>query len=58
MKNYVTVKKACYILGVTRQSIFYLKKNNIIKDVIQVHATCFLYSEAELLTLKSERYGN
>jgi hypothetical protein len=57
MKNYITVKEACLLLGVTRQSIFYLKKHKIIKDFIQVHATCILYNETELITLKSEGYG-
>jgi hypothetical protein len=57
MQNYITVKEACLLLGVTRQSVFYLRKHNIIKDFIQVHATCILYSESELITLKSEGYG-
>ena len=57
MKNYITVKEACVLLGVTRQSIFYLRKHNIIKDSIQVHATCVLYSKSELITLKSSGYG-
>lgn len=57
MKNYITVKEACLLLGVTRQSVFYLRKHNIIKDFIQVHATCILYNETELITLKNSGYG-
>jgi len=57
MKDYVTVKEAVSILGTTRQSIHYLRKHNIIKDVIQVHATCIMYSRVELLNLKSSGYG-
>jgi hypothetical protein len=57
MKNYITVKEACLLLGVTRQSVFYLRKHNIIKDFIQVHTTCILYSETELITLKNSGYG-
>jgi hypothetical protein len=57
MKNYITVKEACLLLGVTRQSVFYLRKHNIIKDFIQVHTTCILYSETELITLKNLGYG-
>ena len=57
MKNYITVKEACLFLGVTRQSIFYLRKHKIIKDSIQVHATCILYNMDELTTLKALGYG-
>ena len=57
MQNYVSVKEACILLGVTRQSIFYLRKHNIIKDFIQVHTTCVLYSKDELITLKTSGYG-
>jgi hypothetical protein len=57
MKNYITTKDACLLLGVTRQGIFYLKKHHIIKDFIKVHTTCILYSQKELLTLKSLGYG-
>ena len=57
MKNYISVKQACELLGVTRQSIFYLRKHKIIKDFIQVHSTCILYNENELTTLKSLGYG-
>ena len=54
-KNYVTVKEAIAILGTTRQSVHYLKKHGILKDIIQVHKTCFLYSEQELLELKKTK---
>tara|TARA_R110000868_G_scaffold104320_1_gene287345 strand:- start:288 stop:473 length:186 start_codon:yes stop_codon:yes gene_type:complete len=54
-KNYVTVKEAVIILETTRQSVHYLRKHGILKDVIQVHATCFLYSELELLELKKNK---
>jgi|APGre2960657444_1045066.scaffolds.fasta_scaffold408875_1 hypothetical protein len=57
MKNYISVKQACELLGVTRQNVFYLRKHNIIKDFIQVHATCILYNESELITLKDLGYG-
>lgn len=58
MKDYITVKEACALLGTTRQNVFYLKKHKIIKDFITVHATCTLYSRTEILTLKSLGYGN
>ena len=54
-KNYVTVKQAVEILGTSRQSIHYLRKHGILKDVIQVHSTCFLYCELELLELKKTK---
>jgi hypothetical protein len=54
-KDYVTVKEAVSILGTTRQSIFYLRNHNILKDVIQVHARCILYNRSELLQLKNKR---
>jgi hypothetical protein len=57
MNDYITVKQACTLLGTTRQNVFYLKKHNIIKDFIQVHATCILYNRTELETLKSSGYG-
>jgi flagellar biogenesis protein FliO len=57
MQDYITVKEACLLLGVTRQSIFYLRKHNIIKDSIQIHATCVLYNRNELITLKDSGYG-
>lgn len=57
-KDYISVNEACNLLGTTRQNIFYLKRRNIIKDFIQVHATCILYNREELLTLKSQGYGN
>ena len=53
MKDYVTVKEAVSILGTTRQNIHYLRKHNLIIDFVQVHATCIMYSHAELLRLKS-----
>lgn len=55
MKDYVTVKEAVSILGTTRQNIHYLRKHNLIKDFVQVHATCIMYSRSELLTLKTLR---
>ena len=57
MEDYVTVKQAVSILGTSRQNIFYLRKHNIIKDFIKVHATCFLYKKTELLNLKAIGYG-
>ena len=57
MKDYITVKEACTLLGTTRQNIFYLKKHNIIKDFIQVHPTCILYNRSELENLKLAGYG-
>lgn len=57
MKDYISVKEACTLLGTTRQNIFYLKKHNLIKDFIKVHATCILYSRTELENLKSIGYG-
>lgn len=55
--DYVSVKEATTILGSTRQNIHYLRKHGILKDFIQVHATCIMYSKAELLTIKSKGYG-
>ena len=57
MEDYISVKQACEVLGATRQAVFYLRKHNIIKDFIQVHATCVLYSKSELITLKILGYG-
>jgi len=54
-KKYVTVKEAIDILGTTRQSVHYLRKHGFLKDVIQVHTTCFLYCESELLELKKTK---
>jgi hypothetical protein len=55
--DYVSVKEALEILGSTRQNIHYLRKHGIIKDFVQVHKTCFMYSKEELLNLKSLGYG-
>lgn len=57
MNDYISVNEACKLLGTTRQNVFYLKKHKIIKDFIQVHKTCILYSKTELETLKLSGYG-
>ena len=57
MKGYISAKEACRLLGTTRQNIFYLQKHSIIKNVIKVHPTCFLYNKEELIGLKSLGYG-
>lgn len=56
-QEYITVKEAINLLGTTRQNIFYLRKNKVLTDFKRVHATCILYSVAELLTLKAKGYG-
>lgn len=56
-EKYVTVQQAIAILGVTRQSIHYLKKHHLLKDFKVIHSKCYLYSKDELLTLKSQGYG-
>lgn len=52
-KNYVSSKEAVSISGTTRQNLYYLRKHGILKDVIQVHANCFIYSVEELESYKT-----